>query len=709
MPLAVGATFAGYTIVRLLGSGAMGEVYLARHPRLPREDALKVLRAEVSADPDYRERFIREAELAAKLWHPNIVAVHDRGEHRGQLWITMDYVAGTDALDQLKCHPDGMPTAEVVSIVGAVARALDYAHGKGLLHRDVKPANILLTQPDDEDERRILLSDFGIARSVGEISGLTATNMTVGTVAYSAPEQLMGEHLDGRADQYALAATAYHLLTGRHLFPHSNPAVVIGKHLNASPPPIAATHPQLAALQPALATALSKSPDDRFPRCVDFARALASAHSQASLSPTTLPATQPAPLAHRPSPDLSSTHPSHRPPPTAVLGRLPRWSVTVGVIVAVLLLICGVGLVLRPWQHNHNNPATAPESAAPAMTFDGMRDFVRSYYADLPANPNLAWAKLDTHCQQQTGLGPYLDFWATIQSVSVMAVSPRDASSVIARLRYIRRNGQSDTEDRWFKFVLVDGAMQLDDSDRVGSVPTGEPTPSATTSISQVAAGPFPASSIDHLLLAPQTIGRVTGAGPWRVDESTSAPTDHSALVTPFSCSGVIFTAEQSVYANSGFVALRSQTLKATPPTVYPGMPLPPDRPEQVQQTVVAFPTPEQAQALLTRVQGQWQSCAADKVSYRVPGTNGEVGWGYDFGKVQLRGDVLTVSMAGINRESGNSACEQVLGVRANVVVGVRSCLDPSQIPTDATVADPNLAGTYAETLASEVLVGVKW
>ena len=187
MPLAVGATFAGYTIVRLLGSGAMGEVYLARHPRLPREDALKVLRAEVSAHPDYRERFIREAELAAKLWHPNIVAVHDRGEHRGQLWITMDYVAGTDALDQLKCHPDGMPTAEVVGIVGAVARALDYAHGKGLLHRDVKPANILLTQPDDEDERRILLSDFGIARSVGEISGLTATNMTVGTVAYSAP------------------------------------------------------------------------------------------------------------------------------------------------------------------------------------------------------------------------------------------------------------------------------------------------------------------------------------------------------------------------------------------------------------------------------------------------------------------------------------------------------------------------------------------
>ncbi len=184
--------FAGYTIVRLLGSGGMGEVYLAQHPRLPRRDALKVLPASVSADSEYRERFNREADIAATLWHPHIVGVHDRGEFDGQIWISMDYVEGTDAARLLReRYPDGMPKSEVAAIVAAVADALDYAHQRNLLHRDVKPANILLAQPDSGDQR-ILLADFGIARWANEISGLTATNMTVGTVSYAAPEQLMG-------------------------------------------------------------------------------------------------------------------------------------------------------------------------------------------------------------------------------------------------------------------------------------------------------------------------------------------------------------------------------------------------------------------------------------------------------------------------------------------------------------------------------------
>jgi serine/threonine protein kinase len=237
MPLNDGAIFAGYRIVRLLGSGGMGEVYLAEHPRLPRRDALKVLPADVSADAEYRARFNREADLASTLWHPHIVSVHDRGEHYGQLWIS-DFVDGLDAARLLASrYPAGMPTDQAVRIVTAVASALDYAHKQGLLHRDVKPANIMLTHPDDGDgEQRVLLADFGIARNVDDISGLTTTNMTVGTLAYSAPEQLKGEEIDGRADEYALAATAYHLLTGSQLFPHSNPAVFISRHLNATPP-----------------------------------------------------------------------------------------------------------------------------------------------------------------------------------------------------------------------------------------------------------------------------------------------------------------------------------------------------------------------------------------------------------------------------------------------------------------------------------------
>src|SRR5271166_6052372 len=167
MPLAPGEVFAGYTIVRLLGSGGMGEVYLAEHPRLPRRDALKILGTDVSADEDYRRRFIREADLAAKLWHPNIVRVNDRGEFDGQLWISMDYVDGTDAARLLADrYPAGMPEHEVAEIITAVASALEYAHKRGLLHRDVKPANILLTEPED-GKRRILLADFGIARPLG--------------------------------------------------------------------------------------------------------------------------------------------------------------------------------------------------------------------------------------------------------------------------------------------------------------------------------------------------------------------------------------------------------------------------------------------------------------------------------------------------------------------------------------------------------------
>ncbi len=274
MPLDEGETFAGYTILRLLGAGGMGEVYLAQHPRLPRQDALKVLPSSVSSDTEYRARFDREADIAATLWHPHIVGVHDRGEFDGQLWIAMDYVDGTDAADLLKSFPTGLPQREVLNIVTAVAEALDYAHQRHLLHRDVKPANILVSKQETGEER-ILLADFGIARWDNDASGLTQTNMTVGTVSYAAPEQLMGRDLDGRADQYALAATAYHLLTGRPPFQHSNPAVVISQHLSALPPSLAEHRPELADLDPALRKALSKDPADRYDRCVDFARALA--------------------------------------------------------------------------------------------------------------------------------------------------------------------------------------------------------------------------------------------------------------------------------------------------------------------------------------------------------------------------------------------------------------------------------------------------
>lgn len=275
MPLAEGEVIAGYTVVRALGAGGMGEVYLAQHPRLPRHDALKVLGTAVCSDYEYRERFLREADIAGGLNHPHIVMVHDRGDVDGQLWISMEYVEGTDAGRLLEeSYPNGMPPDLVVRLITAVADALDYAHARGLTHRDVKPANILISNPGTADER-IMLADFGIARRNDDTSKLTGTNMTVGTVSYAAPEQLTGEVIDGRADQYALAATAYQLLTGAPPFKHSNPAVVISAHLTSAPPPIGTKRPELDSMGPAFDKALAKTPDERFTRCLDFAGALA--------------------------------------------------------------------------------------------------------------------------------------------------------------------------------------------------------------------------------------------------------------------------------------------------------------------------------------------------------------------------------------------------------------------------------------------------
>ncbi|GBE65129.1 hypothetical protein MFM001_15910 [Mycobacterium sp. MFM001] len=269
MPLVTGATAAGFSIVRPLGSGQHGEVYLVERPRLPRRHALKILPADVSADPEYQERFYRESDLAAALWHPNIVGLYDRGEFEGRLWLLTDYVDGADATQLLSdAYPDGVPPDEVVEIVTAVAEALDYAHDHGLVHGYVKPGNILLTKPES-GKRRILLADFGVPRQ---------TDMTIGAVSYAAPEQLMDDSIDGRADQYALACTAFHLLTGSPPFAHHNPAVVISKHLNESPPRSGDVKPELAYFDEAFARALAKAAVERFPRCRDFAEALEGNH-----------------------------------------------------------------------------------------------------------------------------------------------------------------------------------------------------------------------------------------------------------------------------------------------------------------------------------------------------------------------------------------------------------------------------------------------
>jgi serine/threonine-protein kinase len=227
-------------------------------------------------------------------------------------------------------------------LVSAVADALDYAHERRLLHRDVKPSNILLSHADT-GRQRIMLADFGIARMVDDSDGLTATDMTVGTVAYAAPEQLLGEDLDGRADQYALAATAFHLLTGQQLFAHTNPAVVISNHLTAPPPAIADRVPELSGLGPVFSKALAKKPQDRYASCSEFADALARNLEPASLDASASDATLAAPRVRHTD------------------GRRPRWVLTAVVLAGLIGVAVAVALVVGS-QHRTSTPAPSSPS-----------------------------------------------------------------------------------------------------------------------------------------------------------------------------------------------------------------------------------------------------------------------------------------------------------------------------------------------------------
>jgi serine/threonine-protein kinase len=262
MALASGATFAGYIVARRLGSGMTGDVYLVQDRQSSRWATLKVLSLAWSSNSEFRKRFHAETPIAANLYHPHIVEVHDRGEFDGQLWIAMNYVEGVTAAQLITDRfPAVSPAGEVLAILTATASALDYAHQRGMLHRDVKPANILLTGRG-EGEQRILLTDFGIARQLGE-SGMP--NVPAGTFGYAAPEQLMGAEVDGCADQYALAATAFHLLTGAPPAQHTD--------ADGTPPRLSDQRPELARLDGVFLRALAARPADRFPTCREFADA----------------------------------------------------------------------------------------------------------------------------------------------------------------------------------------------------------------------------------------------------------------------------------------------------------------------------------------------------------------------------------------------------------------------------------------------------
>nr|WP_269781614.1 serine/threonine protein kinase [Nocardia bovistercoris] len=294
-----GADFAGYVIERCLGTGGMGSVYLARHPRLDRLVALKLLTDSFTGDQKARAAFDREVKLTARLDHPNIVAVYDRsGPDDPALWLTMRYVTGGDAGALLEAAPRGLPPELAVRLIRDAAEALDFAHDHGVVHRDVKPANLLIERLP-KGGMRALLGDFGIARTLDDTVTLTSISVSF---AYAAPERFTNS-ADHRADIYSLGCTLYHLLTGRYPFPRDDQAAVIAAHLTEAPPSPRTVRPELpVGFDSVIATALAKKPASRYPTCVALAEAAAQALTVESgpVPAVSIPDRPPAPQPRRP-------------------------------------------------------------------------------------------------------------------------------------------------------------------------------------------------------------------------------------------------------------------------------------------------------------------------------------------------------------------------------------------------------------------------
>ncbi|UGT39658.1 serine/threonine protein kinase [Nocardia yamanashiensis] len=353
MAIGPGSVVGGYRVERLLGTGGMGSVYLARHPQLPRWDAIKVLSAEYSSDREFRGRFEREANLAATLDHPNVVSVYNRGEEHGQLWIAMQYVEGVDAAQVMEREPGSMTVWRALHIVSEIGRGLDHAHRRGMLHRDIKPANFLLSAVDGGEER-VLLTDFGVAKSTDDTNELTQAGSFVATIAYASPEQLAGRAVDHRADIYGLACSFFKLATGRNPYPGTQPAVVMMGHLSEPPPRITDIDPGLpAAVDEVLAVALAKDPDERFGSCHELTAALKSAleYGVSGLSMSTVPRPTISPPVARPQPVAESADASR--------GHAVRWWLLGGAAATVVAVAVTVGIQLT----KAPSPATAGTGA----------------------------------------------------------------------------------------------------------------------------------------------------------------------------------------------------------------------------------------------------------------------------------------------------------------------------------------------------------
>ena len=262
-----GSEIAGFRLEELLGRGGMGAVYRAEDSRLGRKVALKLLVPELAESERFRERFLRESQVAASLDHPHIVPIYAAGDAEGRLYLAMRYVEGYD-LRELIAREAPLDPARALRLIEQVGDALDAAHEHGLIHRDVKPANVLIAGRSGREH--CYLTDFGLTKQTSSISGLTGTGELVGTIEYVSPEQIRGERVDGRADVYSLGCVLYECLAGVRPFARESEVATLWAHVHEPPSPLRAAHPELGdEIDAVMARALAKAPAERYGSCAE--------------------------------------------------------------------------------------------------------------------------------------------------------------------------------------------------------------------------------------------------------------------------------------------------------------------------------------------------------------------------------------------------------------------------------------------------------
>lgn len=377
--LASGARFAGYVIEGVAGRGGMGVVYRAGQLRPSRIVALKVISPELADDSGFRERFTHESEIAASIEHSHVIPVYEVGEESHRLFIVMRYVEGTD-LGRVIAAEGRVTPRRAVQILAQLTSALDAAHAHGLVHRDVKPANVLIARESSADH--VYLTDFGLAKFAVS-GGLTRTGMFVGTIDYAAPEQFEGRRVDARTDVYAAGCVLYNMLTGSVPFPCESEAAIMWAHLSASPPSVRDAVPTLPdEFDAVVARAMAKDPDDRYPSAGDLGRdAVAAADRQratvrqgsvatgrAAPTPGSLPSASTTPEGPRQPGDAAARaqaragSPGGRQPTVLPARARPRARIAViaaGTLIAIAIVLLAVSGAFSSSSHRSPNASNS--------------------------------------------------------------------------------------------------------------------------------------------------------------------------------------------------------------------------------------------------------------------------------------------------------------------------------------------------------------